>query len=311
MGPGSLRLYNENDFSNTQTGSTNYQLRHLYGQINNLVVGTTYTAFADVDALPEKIDAAGPNAQAFLLNRPQIRYFVSTPQENESSLILALSVEEPSPDVTAPPAASVASRIPDLISTMRGENKSLGHVQLATVFRGIGVENADNSFNQSVLGWGLQLSGGVTPFPSNSSAVKNDRVCWAATCGEGIAHYNIDLTGNGNDAALDAQGNLKALGMRSFYVGYTHFWTQSLRSSAVYSQVDLDSVASQGPLAYRRGQYAGANVVYQLRTPLDNYPVYVGLEYLYGQKETLNGARGDDHRVQFGVVIGQKPKTIE
>src|SRR4030095_9008086 len=102
--------------------------------------------------------------------------------------------------------------------------------------------------------------------------------------GEGIAHYNVDLQGLNDDAALDAQGHLRALPLTSYYVGYTHFWTDCLRSTAVYSQVDLDSEASQGPFAYRHGQYASINLAYAF--PKQN--LQIGIEYLYGRKETFN-----------------------
>ena len=80
-------------------------------------------------------------------------------------------------------------------------------------------------------------------------------------------------------------------------VGYTHQWSDVWRSTATYGYVHLDNETSQGPDAYHETHYASLNLVWQLRKRLS-----IGLEGLYGKKETQNGETGDVWRFQLGLV---------
>jgi hypothetical protein len=140
--------------------------------------------------------------------------------------------------------------------------------------------------------------------------LKKDCFTGAITYGEGLGSYNVDLTQGRNDAALDRGGNLLAIPELAYYAGYTHYWTDNLKSTVVYSEVELDSVPSQGGFAYHRGRYAAANLAYRwISSNSGGKPAAVtfGLEYLYGQKETLNRARGEDQRLMLTVVLNGKP----
>ncbi len=59
----------------------------------------------------------------------------------------------------------------------------------------------------------------------------------------------------------------------------------------------LNNETSQGLYAYDTTHYASLNLVWQLRKRLS-----IGLEGLYGKKETQNGANGDVWRIQMGLV---------
>jgi hypothetical protein len=52
-----------------------------------------------------------------------------------------------------------------------------------------------------------------------------------------------------------------------------------------------------GPGAYHQTEYASVNLVCQLRKRLS-----VGVEALYGHKETRSGANGDVARTQVGLL---------
>jgi len=99
------------------------------------------------------------------------------------------------------------------------------------------------------------------------------------------------------DAAFDSHGNLVALPYMGAFAGYTHKWADAWRSTASYGFVNIDPQASQGPDAYRRTHYASVNLVWQLRKRLS-----VGVEVLYGRKETQSNAKGDVVRTQVGMV---------
>ena len=176
---------------------------------------------------------------------------------------------------------------------MRWEDKKVGHVQLAAILRDVGA-NSPTLGNQSVFGWGLMAATSLNTFGKDSMQLQ-------VTYGDGYFHFandNFTYSGfNGGDAAYDKNGNLKALPFFSAMAAYTHHWTDSFRSTASFGWDDLDNSFSQGPLAYHKTLYASANVVYQLRKRLS-----IGVEGLYGKKETKSGADGDVFRVQMGIV---------
>ena len=143
--------------------------------------------------------------------------------------------------------------------------------------------------NQSVFGWGVNLASSINVF-------KRDSFQTQLTYGEGIFRYMNDDFMN-NDAAYDAAGDLKAIPCFGAMAGYTHHWSDVLRSTATYGYVHLDNESSQGPDAYHETQYASLNLVWQLRKRLS-----IGGEALYGKKETQNGQTGDVWRFQMGLV---------
>ena len=68
-----------------------FRLRHAYGQWQGLVIGQTWSTFADPEAEPSGIDFEGLNAIA-LFRQPQVRY--TRPLRQRYSL--AAAIENPS-----------------------------------------------------------------------------------------------------------------------------------------------------------------------------------------------------------------------
>ncbi|HEY8239982.1 MAG TPA: hypothetical protein VIH35_00970, partial [Kiritimatiellia bacterium] len=69
------------------------------------------------------------------------------------------------------------------------------------------------------------------------------------------------------------------------------------RSTVTYGYVDLDNSDGQAGDAYHTTTYASANIICQVRKQMS-----VGLEALYGDKETKDGSEGDVWRVQLGLA---------
>jgi hypothetical protein len=161
-------------------------------------------------------------------------------------------------------------------------------VQLGSVLRDIGAKG-DSVGNQNVFGWGVNLASSINVY-------KRDSVQGQLTYGEGIFRYLNDDFVN-NDAAFDSSGDLKAIPCFAAMAGYTHRWTDALRSTATFGYVNLDNESTQGAFAYHKTYYGSMNLVWQLRKRLS-----VGLEGLYGKKEAQSGDTGDVFRVQIGMV---------
>jgi len=283
--PGSPRFYYQNDFFGSGGGDLNFRVRQLYGQIYNVVLGQTFSVFEDPDAWPDTVDYEGPNSAIFA-RRPLIRYLLPLNKHWE----LNFGLEKPSSEVDTSIDADAhqVSHAPDGGLNIRWEDSKYGHVQLGAIFRDIGVKGPVVG-NQSTFGWGVNLSSSLNVF-------NRDSVQTQLTYGQGLFRYFNDDFVN-NDAAFDSSGNLTAIPVFGAMIGYTHKWTDYLRSTASYGYVHLDNQFSQGPDAYHQTHYGSLNLVWQARKRLS-----IGLEGLYGHKEEKSGADGNAFRIQLGAV---------
>jgi hypothetical protein len=283
--PGSPRFYYQNDFFGSGGGELPFRVRQLYGQIYNVVLGQTFSVFEDPDAWPDTVDYEGPNSAVFA-RRPLVRYML--PLTKKWQLNFGLEKPGSEVDTSIDPDAQQVNHAPDGGLNVRWEDSKYGHVQLGAIFRDIGVKGPIVG-NQSTFGWGVNLSSSLNVFD-------RDSVQTQLTYGEGLFRYFNDDFVN-NDAAFDSSGKLTAIPAFGAMIGYTHKWTDYLRSTASYGYVHLDNQFSQEPNAYHQTHYASLNLVWQARKRLS-----LGLEGLYGHKEEKNGADGDAFRIQLGVL---------
>lgn len=312
------RVYTEFDYFALANGDTGFRLRFLWGSFLNFVVGLAPSMFSDPDAIPDTIDPTGPNAQ-LILSHPMIGYIIPFYTTPDRSFYAGVSMEKPEADANSGFADSTQkfdsySHIPDFAAKLRWQDKAWGHLQGGAVVRDIALESGDNKFHRDAVGWGVRFSGALTPFVG-VCGFQDDTISFAVAYGEGIAAYIKDLNGLGDDAVVNEGLHLRALPVFAYYVGYTHYWTKALRSSAVFSEVDLDNIettpADPTGLAYHRGRYIAVNTVYQWQVqfgteqdPTKNlHTAFTGLEYLYVQKKTIGDERGEDNRVQFTLGI--------
>ena len=283
--PGSPRFYYQNDFFGSGGGELPFRVRQLYGEIYNVVLGQTFSVFEDPDAWPDTVDYEGPNSAIFA-RRPLVRYLWQLDKHWEMNF----GLEKPSAEVdtSIDPDAQQVNHAPDGGLNIRWEDSKYGHVQLGAIFRDIGVKGPVVG-NQSTFGWGVNFSSSLNVFDRDSVQAQ-------LTYGEGLFRYFNDDFQN-NDAAFDRSGNLTAIPAFGAMVGYTHKWTDYVRSTVSYGYVHLDNQFSQEPDAYHQTHYASLNLVWQARKRLS-----IGFEGLYGHKEEKSGADGDAFRLQLGVL---------
>lgn len=284
---GHPRFYYENDFFGGSGDAMSLRVRHLYGQVYNVVVGQTWSTFVDPDAFPDTIDYDLANSSV-LTRSPLIRYILPLNEQWQ----LNFGIEQPDSKVDAASSGgSAKDRAPDFGANVRWEKAGLGHVQLSGMVRMLGISGGSTG-NQEVFGGGLHLSGAVKMF-------RRDNVIGQITYGHGIGRYGHDSSAFNTDAALDAGGELVALPYFGLLVGYTHHWNDRLRSSLTYGYVAVDNEPGQAATAYHRTHYGALNLIWQ---PFESKRLNVGLEGLYGVNEVNNGNTGDDWRVQVGII---------
>jgi hypothetical protein len=283
---GAPRFFFQIDFFGSGGGEFPIRVRHLYGQIYNVIVGQTFSVFEDPDVWPDTVDYEGPNAMVFA-RRPLVRYMLPLNEEWQ----LNFGVEQPNSEIdftNVDPAAVGVNRSPDVGMNARWESKDVGHAQLALIARHLGARGPLIG-SQREVGWGANLSAACTPFGKDSVQAQ-------LTYGEGLFRYSNDDFIN-NDAAFDRRGNLSRIPYFAAMVGYTHHWNDELRSTVSYGYVHLTNQFSQDPTAYHLTHYVSANVVWQIRKKLS-----LGFELLYGSKEDKAENTGNDVRAQFGLL---------
>jgi hypothetical protein len=304
----------EFDFFGTgaDAGQTTIRLRHAYGEWNNILGGQTNSLFMDDDMWPNIVDYWGPSGMVFLRN-PQIRW---TPISGDRTV--AVAIEHPSNDVDAGQIREIdpslgasitsVSKVPDLTYRLR-QNISRGYVQLGGIFRRLGYETpgaAGSSPHGSDLGWGLDLT-------STINVKGKNKVYLSGVYGEGIANYMND---GGMDLAAETDSGSpsgftgSAVPLFGVMAYYDHWWSDKWSSAAGYGRTQVDNTDMQSTDAYHSGEYASANLLYW---PTQN--VFMGAEYLWGQRRDNAGAKGTDSRIQVTAhykfsskdIFGTKP----
>jgi DcaP outer membrane protein len=282
---GSVRFFIEADFFGTN--ATTPRLRHAYGQARNVLIGQTFSNFMDPDAGTDQLDFQGPNAQVSIRN-PQFRYSFSVAKKT----IFSLSAEKPSSDVSfSTPDFNAQTNTPSPDGTFKLRREmDRGHVQVSGLFRDVAAFLSDGR-HESVFGWGFNLAGSERLFGK-------DTVVYQAAYGNGIERYINDTSGLGEDAAVASLVNphLRAVPVVATYGGYQHFWLPRLRSSIVYSFVQVQNTEAQLGSIYHQGNYAAGNLIWN---PFGS--LTVGTEFLYGWRVNKDGTSGNAPRFMFSA----------
>ena len=284
-------------------GQTTFRLRHAWGELGQIGAGQSWSPFMDIDVFPNSVEYWGPSGMVFFRNI-QLRW---TPwQKGDSNFMIALERPGASAD-----QGTYAGRIelegvkgrfpvPDLSAHFRKAG-DWGHVQLAGIVRQIKWDDTNNDqfdLSGDATGWGFNLSTNI----KLGKHVARGSVVY----GDAIQNYM-------NDAPVDIGiennfGNPRTpiVGKALPLVGVVAFldlnWNKKFTSTVGYSMIDIDNSNAQSADAFKKGQYALANVLY--------YPapgVFLGPEVQWGKRENFrDGFSSDDFRIQFSAKYNFK-----
>ncbi len=280
------------------TSETTFHLRHAWGELGCFGAGQTSSPFMDPDVFPNSLDYWGPPGTIAFRN-VQVRWM---PLRGQNELFLALE----RPGATAD-EGHFADRTelqhvnghfpaPDFTAHYK-RSGDWGHVQLAGAVRYIAwvdTEKEPIDLSDHKIGWGVNLTG-------NFKLTKTGTIRAGVVWGDGIENYMNDApvdvgiaTNFGNPARPIVGRALPVVGFTAFYDFY---WSSHFSSAFGYSMVDITNSNGQKPDAFKKGQYALANLLY--------YPVkdvMAGLEFLWGRRENFrDGFSVDDYRLQFSA----------
>jgi hypothetical protein len=280
-------------------GQTTFRLRHAWGELGQFGAGQTWSPYMDPDVFPNSVEYWGPNGMVFFRN-VQVRW---TPwSKGDSNLMIALERPGASADqgiyAGRIELEGVTARFPAPdVSAHFKKAGDWGHVQIAGILRQMKWDDLNNDqydLSGSATGWGFNLS-------SNLKFAKVHVARLQLAYGEGVENY-------WNDAPVDVGiqnqlGNARTpvVGKALPILGVVAFldsnWTPRWSTTVGYSLVNIDNSDAQATDAYKKGQYALANVMY--------YPtkgVMLGPEIQWGKRENFrDGYTSDDFRIQFSA----------
>ena len=286
-----LRAFFEGDFAGA---ANSFRLRHAYAQYRGFIAGQTWSTFSDPWVNAEDLDFEGISSEN-VIRQPQLRYWWSP----DSITRLAVAIETPFVSISGGTGVNV---VPDLIArAFRGTTKG-AHVQLAGVLRQVRGEATPGDV-RSDLGAGGSLTG-VVLVPVKGL---QDRFMYQLNGGVGVARYVNDLNSAGSlDAVFDTTtGELKALPVFGWYTAYEHRWrewefsnTMNLRSTVLWSRVNVHTFADQPPDAYRFTDRLAMNLVFSPTGRAD-----LGVEYIRGSRTNKDGQKAAADQVQVVALF--------
>ena len=291
-------------------GQTTPRLRHAWATWKNFGMGQYWSNFMDIDIFPNTIDYWGPTGMVFYRNQ-QARYSIPMGED-----VLSFSLEDPGTALTVgrfrdvgacdfvnppPDCESVESTAGDLLqshneypdfSVRYRNNGDFGHYQVAGMFRQLGYERLDTGDDEEEFGWGINTSAGLRTWG-------DDVLKLQVVYGEGIGNYmndgGVDIAPDSADLERADAEVVELLGISAYY---DHYWSKRWSTSVGWSMTDLDATDGQRPNEFKTGQIAQVNL---LHYPMDN--VMLGTEFIWGEREDVDGNTGSDYRVQFSLKV--------
>lgn len=276
---GPVRAFVEADFFSE---GDQWRLRHAYGEVGELIVGQTWTTFTDMASLPTTLDNEG-SVSSVNRRQAQVRWKRSIVPD---CLSVAVSLEDPSTIIEVPEGITGDSRTPtpDLVGRIR-LTREWGQFQIAGLVRELGFQPTGGEVITDDA-WGFNFTGVMEP-------TREDKVYYQILFGEGIGSYK-----GLPDAAPVAMHTSEALPVFAWMVGCTHEWSERWSSNFTYSESRLENTPLQAGSDLHESTYIALNLIWQ---PVERF--YWGVEYLFGTREDIDGARGEANRLQMSVIF--------
>lgn len=276
------------------------QVRQAYVTWRGIELGYGFSLFTDLAADPNTIDYEGPNAFTVVINAKfDYRHTFG------KHFGIGVGAELPMASYTnAARTSTVSQRIPDIPMYVQWDFGNNNRIRLSGLLRNM--QYRSDSWagkTKNLVGGGLQLSG-------------NFNICnkligyYQGAVGKGMTSYFEDVTGDGYDMTpvYGDPSKLQTVKAWGGYLGLQYNWSSKVYSNIIYSHLRLytphyndgtfDGTSAPWSSAYKYGQYAVANVFYNI-TPQFSW----ALEYIYGRRVDMNNMQAHDNRIQTMLQI--------
>lgn len=243
------------------------RLRHVYLSYDRWLIGQTTSSFLSTETAPEMLDSSTALGGGVTRN-PMLRYS----QPINSSTLYFLSLEKGNDE----------NRLPLLATKLRHDfAEGNGLITARGLLQEVRLRNADN---ETELGWGAALGLRYKFSPSwllnaNYSHVSGDN--------------KILLASSDNRRYIQENGDIELIDFDAFQVGTTYHFNEKLRSSLGYGALIYDENNDTGNKKLQQGWI---NMMYKPFKPLT-----FGVEYVYGERNTVNDLQGKDSRLEMMV----------
>lgn len=261
------------------TNSYRPRLRQGYVTLGSVTMGQTWSTFMDLDTLPETVDFNGLPAAPFV-RQPLLRY--AHPMKDVGTLTVAL--ENPVSFVTKDQGALASNfdKRPDMIVRFdKAHDWGQWNARLlSTEYR----------LND---GAGFEAKKGGTGFAVGAmlKTTGDDFLTAQYTTGSGVGRYNISNT----EVAVQSGNGIVLEQSSGVVLGYQMKFGPELRTNVAYAlhtNKNGDLAKQVGTGYNKKLQQFHINAIY---SPFKNMDL--GVEYLWGQRETFGGDKGTLSRV--------------
>lgn len=241
------------------------RLRHVYMTYNNWLIGQTTSTFLSTETSPEMLDFNTPLGGG-TTRTPMVRY--TDKLNNNTQYFVAL---EKGNDENRLPAATA--------KLSHKFAQGAGLVTARGLLQEVRVRDLDD---ETELGWGIGLGVNYKPvnqliLNANYSHVSGDNKFLLAT--------------SDNKRYIQHGNNIELIDFDAFTLGATYKFAPQIRSTLGYGSVIYDGNNANGNDHLQQGWL---NVMYN---PVK--PITFGMEYVYGERETVEGKTGNDNRVEI------------
>lgn len=238
------------------------RLRHVYMTYNNWLIGQTTSNFLSTETIPEMIDFNGALGSG-TYRTPMVRFTDNLSQNTKYFLGLEKGNEQ--------------NRLPT--ATAKISHKFAEGAGIITV-RGMVQEVRARDLNdETALGWGLGVG--------TKYDIDNIILSFNYSHASGDNKY---LLYNANNYFVK-NNDLDLVEFDTFNIGTTYKFSPKLRSTLAYSAMHYKENVIDGNDHLQQGWL---NVMYN---PIK--PITLGMEYVYGERETIEGKTGNDNRLEI------------
>lgn len=272
-------------------GGLGLKLQNAYMSTKYFTLGYTTGSFMDIAAVPYTVDYGGPCGMTFYRSTQfQVRYGF------DFGLSMGIAVEAPDVNATGDEFVEIgAQRCPNvpLFVQYNWRNQPGNHIRVGAIMRDISYTDKVTGKDTDKVGWGVQASMLAT---MGKLQLKGQ-----FTVGEGIGSLVNNISNVGVDVVPNPESPGKAmmLSCEAWYAGLQYNFSKKWFASAAFSQTALHSrngYADANPQGYRKGQYAVANLFYNVNDNLQ-----IGMEYLHGWRMDFDEKTYNANRVNLSA----------
>ncbi|MFW2057912.1 DcaP family trimeric outer membrane transporter [Acinetobacter haemolyticus] len=254
-----------------------FRIRHAYLTFDKWLLGQTWSTFIAPEYYPETIDAATYVGGA-LQRSPLVRYSDNI----TANTSFALSVEDPKYTASSDPDNKM--RLPAFVGRVNHKFEN------GSMLSGRSFVAEKKTSNDNTWAWGVGIGGKYQFHPKTFIKADYNHI-------KGDGRF---LMWSNSSYAIDDQNNIHSNEFDSISTGITHQFTSQFRSTLGYGYMKAKSDNSFARLnkdSSNQNKELWQGWINGMYNPYK--PITLGMEYVYGERETFDGRTGADNRINM------------